>query len=89
MEYFVNNAQCKNSAKTSFQNKRKFDKTTVTIKSYEDCIEKKRVKLVQVNGGGHTWPGGKQYLPEKIIGVRSREINASLVILNFFDQISQ
>ncbi len=89
IEYFVKNSQCSNSVKTSFQNKRKFDKTTVTSKSYQECFGQSQVKLVQINGGGHTWPGGKQYLPEKIIGIRSREINASKLMLDFFNQVSQ
>lgn len=42
------------------------------------------VLLYKITGGGHTWPGGAQYLPEKIIGSVSREINATKEIWNFF-----
>ena len=59
------------------------DGTTVTIEKYA-CKNNTEVILVQVNGGGHTWPGGKQYLKPRIVGSVSREINASEMILNFF-----
>ena len=38
-----------------------------------------RKLIIAVIGGGHTWPGGLQYLPEAIIGKTSREFNASVV----------
>lgn len=37
-----------------------------------------------VNNGGHTWPGGKQYLPKIIIGRLSRNMDACEVIWDFF-----
>jgi polyhydroxybutyrate depolymerase len=33
-----------------------------------------------VDGGGHTWPGGLQYLPESVIGKSSRDMDASLTL---------
>jgi len=42
------------------------------------------VILYAIEGGGHTWPGGPQYLPERIIGKTSRDIKASEVIWDFF-----
>ena len=38
-----------------------------------------------IKGGGHTWPGGLQYLPEAIIGRTSQQINASEEIWKFFE----
>ncbi|WP_420629485.1 alpha/beta hydrolase family esterase [Candidatus Leptofilum sp.] len=60
------------------------DGTAVQIESYTNCIDNTEVVLVQVEGGGHTWPGGQQYLSEALVGVVSREINASELILDFF-----
>jgi len=37
-----------------------------------------------ISGGGHTWPGGWQYLPKFFIGRTSRELNASEEIWKFF-----
>jgi len=43
------------------------------------------VVLLTVEGGGHTWPGGWQYLPVKVIGETNRDIDASDVIWEFFE----
>lgn len=42
------------------------------------------VLLYRVRGGGHTWPGGAQYLPASIVGPVCRDIDATEVIWNFF-----
>jgi polyhydroxybutyrate depolymerase len=43
-----------------------------------------RVRLLRVEGGGHTWPGGTQYLPTAWIGPTNRDIDASEAIWRFF-----
>lgn len=60
------------------------DGTTIEIAEYTNCEADTEVILVKVIGGGHTWPGGNQYLSPKIIGKASQEINASEMILDFF-----
>jgi polyhydroxybutyrate depolymerase len=42
------------------------------------------VVLYRFEGGGHTWPNGVQYLPEKIIGRVCRDIDGAEVIWTFF-----
>jgi len=42
------------------------------------------VVLYTIKGGGHTWPGGKQYLGERIIGKTTRDIDGCQVIWDFF-----
>lgn len=42
------------------------------------------VALYRVNDGGHTWPGGTQYLPVRFVGKVSRDFNANDVISTFF-----
>jgi polyhydroxybutyrate depolymerase len=42
------------------------------------------VVLYRIDGGGHTWPDGKQYLPRKLIGNVCRDINGTEVIWAFF-----
>jgi polyhydroxybutyrate depolymerase len=42
------------------------------------------VVLYRLEGGGHTWPGGLQYLPERFVGKVCRDINATGVIWEFF-----
>ncbi|MCE9596458.1 MAG: hypothetical protein K8S54_00680 [Spirochaetia bacterium] len=45
-----------------------------------------RVGIVTVTGGGHTWPGGKQYLPVMIVGRTSRDFSASKMALDWMLQ---
>jgi poly(3-hydroxybutyrate) depolymerase len=40
-------------------------------------------------GGGHTWPGGYQYLPEFLIGKTNRDLDASKAIWDFFNEYRQ
>lgn len=42
------------------------------------------VVLVRLDGGGHTWPGGAQYLPERLIGRVCRDFDATALIWDFF-----
>jgi polyhydroxybutyrate depolymerase len=44
------------------------------------------VRLMTLNGGGHTWPGGSQYAPKFVVGNVCRDIDATQVIWNFFKQ---
>jgi polyhydroxybutyrate depolymerase len=45
---------------------------------------KGQVQLLSINGGGHTWPGGTQYLPKTLIGNVCRDFDAAEVIWDFF-----
>jgi polyhydroxybutyrate depolymerase len=60
------------------------DGTRVTRKVYVNEDDGTEVILYVVDGGGHTWPGGLQYLPTRVIGKTSRDIDASEVIWSFF-----
>ncbi|MBT8273184.1 MAG: prolyl oligopeptidase family serine peptidase, partial [Bacteroidia bacterium] len=63
------------------------DGTTVSITTYTNCDTGGALKFYKINGGGHTWPGGKQYLGKWIIGKTSREINACEEIWDFFSAL--
>jgi polyhydroxybutyrate depolymerase len=60
------------------------DGTRMRREIFADCESKAEVSLVTVEGGGHTWPGGYQYLPERFIGKTSRDFDASQMIWDFF-----
>lgn len=51
--------------------------------AYENCLNGTEVVLYAINNGGHTWPGGWQYLPERFIG-KTSNLDANEVIWNFF-----
>ncbi len=46
-----------------------------------------RVEFIKVVNGGHTWPGGSQYLPKFIIGKVCRDFSASEKIFDFFMKV--
>jgi polyhydroxybutyrate depolymerase len=54
----------------------------VFTRSYQGCAA--RVEWTTVEGGGHTWPGGLQYLSPSLIGITNRDVNASEMIWQFF-----
>jgi polyhydroxybutyrate depolymerase len=62
------------------------DGTLVKREEYKSCRDNASVVLYTVQGGGHTWPGGLQYLPETTIGKTSRDFNASEEIWKFFNK---
>jgi polyhydroxybutyrate depolymerase len=42
------------------------------------------VVVYTIEGGGHTWPGGPQYLPKLIVGKASQNLSATRTIWEFF-----
>lgn len=44
------------------------------------------VWLYTLEGGGHTWPGGPQYLPRRLIGRVCRDFDATFAIWDFFSR---
>jgi polyhydroxybutyrate depolymerase len=79
-----NNCQAEPSSVEMIDSKRG-DGTRIEKKTYKSRdsggVE---VVLYRIIGGGHTWPGGMQYAPERWIGKTSREINATEEIWKFF-----
>lgn len=62
----------------------KWDRCRAQIVTYPGCADGTEVVLVKLIGGGHTWPGGLQYLPRSLIGPVCRDLDASRTILDFF-----
>jgi polyhydroxybutyrate depolymerase len=60
------------------------DGTRVRRERYPAGANKAEVVFYTIEGGGHTTPGGLQYLPERLIGRTSRDFDAGEVIINFF-----
>ncbi len=59
----------------------------VTRLEYTDCADDAAVVLFTVQGGGHSWPGGKQ-MPEWLFGPTSRNIDATSQMWAFFREHS-
>lgn len=62
------------------------DGARIEVEAHETCTDKSEVVLYRVVGGGHTWPGGMQYLPKSMIGGVCRDVNATKEIFEFFSR---
>ncbi len=60
------------------------DDTRIERISHSACRSGHEIVLLRVDGGGHTWPGGRQYLGHFWIGPLSQDIDASDVMFRFF-----
>jgi polyhydroxybutyrate depolymerase len=60
------------------------DGTVVHRFTSATCAAGTAVVFYQVDGGGHTWPDGPQYLPKAMIGPTTRAFSASEAIGQFF-----
>jgi polyhydroxybutyrate depolymerase len=55
----------------------------VTRVEYRNCADDAAVVLYTVEGGGHSWPGGKP-LPEWLAGTTSNSIDATSQMWAFY-----
>jgi polyhydroxybutyrate depolymerase len=54
------------------------------IRTSFDRCEYDPVLRYRIEGGGHTWPSGRQYLPRFLVGPVNRDIDAAVEIWTFF-----
>lgn len=57
--------------------------TDTTVRTWRGPTPQSDIVFYRVEGAGHTWPGGDQYLPKLIIGSTTRTFDASEVIWQF------
>lgn len=62
------------------------DRCTASKTMYGNGNPRSDVVVYQIDNGGHTWPGGQQYLPAFIIGNTNRDFNANEVLWGFFKE---
>jgi polyhydroxybutyrate depolymerase len=62
------------------------DGTHTEVETYSGCRGGVQVALYRIEGGGHTWPGGMQYLPIRWVGRVSRDFEAASEIFDFFEK---
>jgi polyhydroxybutyrate depolymerase len=60
------------------------DPCPVQQRTFRGGREGSEVVLYVVDGGGHTWPSGPQYLPERVVGRVCRRLDASETLWRFF-----
>lgn len=59
------------------------DGTRVRVRTYREGRDGTEVVLYSIEGGGHTWPGGSQYLAPFLIGRVCRDFDATETIWKF------
>ena len=59
------------------------DGSTARLDAYA-CPGGTAVHAYTILGGGHTWPGGEQYLPRVIVGPVNRDVDATPAMWTFF-----
>jgi polyhydroxybutyrate depolymerase len=81
---FLQINQCKSNATQSpMPNADVNDGCTATRFVYS-CDNGQAVQQIKINGGGHTWPGGKHYLGKRLVGRTCRDFSATIEVWNFF-----
>ncbi len=86
VDFWKTRNECSSMAEEDFIDKED-DGTSISIQKYRNCAGNGALVLYKITGGGHTWPDGKQYLGERLIGKTSKEINACDVIWAFFKSL--
>ncbi|MBL8920902.1 MAG: prolyl oligopeptidase family serine peptidase [Myxococcaceae bacterium] len=65
------------------------DGTTIERREVSGCSGGSAVRLDVVKGGGHTWPRGDRYLPARLVGRVSQDMDASAELWRFFKPFSR
>jgi polyhydroxybutyrate depolymerase len=60
------------------------DECFATKYTYSGGIKNTEIVLIKITNGGHTLPGGNQYLSKKLVGNLCKDFNAADVIWEFF-----
>jgi polyhydroxybutyrate depolymerase len=81
VDFWVESNACASVPETSYQNGR------AACDTYRACAGGVEVSFCTLEGGGHTWPGGAQYLPADKIGPVSRDLS-NTQIWEFFNRFS-
>jgi polyhydroxybutyrate depolymerase len=67
---------------------READGTSIHRETWKAASQGTEVVVYTIKGGGHTWPGGMQYLPAIIVGKVTHQMDATPVIWEFFSRHS-
>jgi polyhydroxybutyrate depolymerase len=72
---------CDGNAKINYQ------RGEVTCETHDACTDDSAVTFCTIDGGGHTWPGGRPYsLPGLNIGKTTSDIDANDAMWEFFEK---
>lgn len=90
VRFWINRNDCADLPSTeTLPDRPEDDNTETTVTRWTDCANGAAVVLYRIERGGHTWPGGAQYLPERVVGRVGRDFNAEEAIWEFFSRHSR
>ncbi len=89
LERFVAANHCAREPKKEHIADKAGDGTNLDVTTYVSCAGGSEVAGYVVNGGGHTWPGGLQYLPVAFIGKTTQNLDGSNAIWEFLSRHSR
>lgn len=81
---WVEHDGCKEPVVEDLPDKDPDDGTRVKKTTWSGGRDGAEVVLYTIEGGGHTWPGGSQYLPKVMIGRVCKDVDATPLIWDFF-----
>ena len=84
VQKWVDHDGCKDGVTEELPDQDPDDGTRVKRTTYAGGRNGTEVVLYEIEGGGHSWPGGPQFLPEFAIGRVCRDLDANPVIWDFF-----
>jgi polyhydroxybutyrate depolymerase len=87
-EHWMKLGDCALPITHSPRNKNEADGTTVVRHVARECKDGAEIRLYEILGGGHTWPGGATHLSERVVGKTSHQIDAAEEIWNFLSRYS-
>jgi polyhydroxybutyrate depolymerase len=85
MFWVKNNCCSQEPIITDLKDKDPDDGTLVQKQQFINGRSNSEVILYTIRNGGHTWPGGYQYLGKWIVGKTCRDMDATAVIWEFFE----
>jgi polyhydroxybutyrate depolymerase len=90
IQYWIKNNDCSPTPViTAIPDKDKNDGCTAEMLTYKGMKANEEVIHIRIDGGGHAVPGGKQYLPKKMVGNVCEDFAAEEMIWAFFKKHSK
>jgi len=83
-DFWANHNGCEGEQSTMIPDFSPNDGSRIERTKALGCVDDTKVELFAVQGAGHTWPSGWQYLPESMIGRTSHDIDAAVAAWRFF-----
>ncbi|RDH85248.1 MAG: hydrolase [endosymbiont of Galathealinum brachiosum] len=86
MAFWRSHNQCERQRRMQLENKDTQDNTLVTQVSYNSCRDGVTLQQLDIEGGGHIWPGYPlKFFGRRLLGNSSMDIDASEEIWGFFE----